>query len=189
MTLAAEAPRRVAFPTTWPALGAAGFVGPVRFERRFGCPGRIDAHERVWLVGEGMAGPVAISLLGPLGSVAKDTFAFDITARLRDRNLLAIELQATPDRVVLWEDIALEVRASAFLENVSNERLVVHGRVAGTSDKVLEVYALANGRSCGYSEVSAGQSFSIPIEEGSGPLRLELVHVSTVWDVVEIERP
>jgi len=189
MTLPNEAPRRVAFPTTWLKSGAAGFVGPVLFERRFGYPGRIDAHERVWLVGEGMAGPAEISLLGPLGLVTTDKFAFDITARLRDRNLLEIQLQATPERVALWNDIALEVRASAFLENVTTERLVVHGRVAGTSDKVLEVYALANGRTCGYSEVSAGQSFSIPIEECIGALRLELVHVSTVWDVVEIERP
>ena len=41
-------------------------VGPVLLRRRFGYPGRIDAHERVWLVGEGGHGPAGIRLPGPV---------------------------------------------------------------------------------------------------------------------------
>src|SRR5262245_97069 len=42
-------PRRVTLPCRWADGGLGDFRGPVRFRRRFGYPGRLDAHERVWL--------------------------------------------------------------------------------------------------------------------------------------------
>lgn len=186
MTLPGEPPRRVMFPTTWPAIGSTATATPVRFERRFGYPGRVDPHERVWIVGEGLVGPAAILLQGEwLGSNVNERFAFEATSLLRERNHLEVRLDAGPDRVGLWDDIALEIRATAYLESVSREGHLLRGMVAGTCDRPLEVYALANGRTCGYSEVVAGEPFAIALEGDVGALRIELINVSTIWDVVE----
>src|SRR5437868_4847327 len=106
MTVAGDAPRRVSFPTTWADVGLPDFVGPVSFERRFGYPGRIDAHERVWLIGEGVAGPATFEFQGePLGVVTADAFAFDVTQRLAERNLLKVTFEVIAGRTRLWDDI------------------------------------------------------------------------------------
>jgi hypothetical protein len=190
MTAAGQAPKRVAFPTTWAAVDLPDYVGQVTFERRFGYPGRIDAHERVWLVGHGMAIPATIDFQGErLGVVTASRFAFDVTQRLRERNLLKLTLEIVAGRAGLWDDIALEVRATAYLEDVARDGLAIRGRVAGTCDGKLEIYVLAANRTCGYSEVRAGEAFTIALEGADGPLRVELINVATVWDVVELEPP
>lgn len=184
---AAGATRRVMLPATWAAFGLENVAGRVVCERRFGYPGRIDAHERVWLIGEGVAPPVEIRLQDePLGVVTTDRFAFDVTSRLGDRNLVSVTFDAGPDRTGAWEDIALEVRATAYLADVAAEGRVVRGTIAGTAEGPLEIYVLAAGRSCGYGQVTAGAAFALPCD-AAGPWRVELVNVSTVWDVVECE--
>ena len=40
-------PGRMTLPCRWAEGGLTDFAGRVRFRRRFGYPGRIDAHERV----------------------------------------------------------------------------------------------------------------------------------------------
>jgi hypothetical protein len=186
MTRAGETPRRVMFPTSWADIGLTDFAGPVDFERRFGYPGRIDAHERVWLIGEGLVGPANIALQGESLGIATNRFAFEVTGRLRDRNVLKISLDVAPERLGLWDNIALEVRATAYFDGISRDGKTVRGRVAGTCDGLLEVYALADGRTCGYREVMAGVPFEIALERDASSLRVELVNVSTVWDVVEL---
>ena len=187
MAAAGLPPSRVAFPTTWAAIGLSDFAGLVSFERRFGYPGRIDAHERVWLIGEGVVGPALIELQGEtLDVVDNGRFAFEITQRLGERNLLKVSLDIVAGRLVLWEDIALEVRATAYLDQVVQDGLIVRGRVAGTCDGPLEVYALAEGRTRGYGEVRAGAPFEIALDGAAKDVRVELIHVSTVWDVVEL---
>ena len=189
MTPAGELPRRLAFPATWADANLPTFAGRVAFERRFGYPGRIDAHERVWLVGAGVVGPAEIVLQGELLGTANGRFAFDVTALLRERNALEVSLDVAAGRVGLWDDIALEVRATAYLDGVVRVGNSIRGRVAGTCDGKLEVYVLAAGRTCGYREVTAGAEFVIELEAADGPLRVELVNVSTVWDVVELADP
>ena len=187
MASAGHPPRRVAFPTTWPDVGLPDFVGPVTFERRFGYPGRIDVHERVWLIGEGVVGPMEIALLGEtLGTVERGRFAFEVTNRLQERNVLKVALEIVAGRVGLWDDIALEVRATAYLDQVVQDGQFIRGRVAGTCDGPLEVYALAAGRTRGYGEVRPGEPFAIALDGSVTGMRVELIHVSTVWDVVEL---
>src|SRR5262245_63563747 len=50
----APPPRRVRMPCHWLADDLADYTGRVRFRRRFGYPGRLAAHERVWLIWENM---------------------------------------------------------------------------------------------------------------------------------------
>ncbi len=190
MATGEQPPRRVAFPTTWANIGLPDFAGHVAFVRRFGYPGRIDVHERVWLIGEGVVGPAEIALQGePLGAIGSGRFAFDVTHLLQERNVLKVALDVVAGRVGLWDDIALEVRATAYLDQVVQDGQFVRGRVAGTCDGPLEVYALAAGRTRGYGEVRPGEPFAIALDGTVSGLRVELIHVSTVWDVVELPEP
>jgi hypothetical protein len=187
----APPPGRLLFPAVWPDARLGEWSGRVVLRRKFGYPGRIDEHERVWLIGEGVAGPAEVRLAGQaLGVVSGDHFAFDVTRLLAKRNLLEVELDAGPERTRLWDDIALEVRATAYLDGVRTTREAdgrfVEGRVAGSADRPLEVYVLIAGRNCSYEVVEAGKSFRMPID-ATGPVRVELVHVSTVWYVIELQ--
>ena len=178
--------RRVLFPATWEVAGLPNYVGPVAFARRFGYPGRIDAHERVWLVGQGVSGPAEIVFQDqPLGRVAGG-FAFEVTARLRDRNLLKVSLEIIAGQTRLWDDIALEVRATAYLEGIVQDGRRIRGRIAGTSEGPLDVYVLAADRTCGYCQTKAEEEFAIECDGAATPSRIELVNAATVWDVVEL---
>lgn len=78
-------------PAAWAAV-LPGFRGTVRYSRRFGCPTNLEAHERVRLVFEEIAGNAVVRLNGKLlGEKVSDTF-FDITAHLRERNLLEVDV-------------------------------------------------------------------------------------------------
>src|SRR5438067_5673247 len=80
-------PGRLTMPAALPE-----HAGPVRLVRRFGAPGRLDSDERVWLVVEGLTAPARIALNGSdLGGAEQD-----VTALLRPRNELVIELSAAP---------------------------------------------------------------------------------------------
>ena len=48
-------PRRMTLPCRWADGGLKDFSGRVRFRRRFGYPGQIDAYERVWLTVAGVS--------------------------------------------------------------------------------------------------------------------------------------
>lgn len=176
-------PRRVVLPARWAELGVA--VGEMSLSRRFGYPGRIDAHERVWLIGEGLSAPATVFLHGvEIGRATPPRFRFDVTRSLRERNLVDIRLTPIGDRP--WDDVALEIRASAYLADVVRVGSAIHGRVAGEADSRLDVYALTNNRPASHANVAAGESFTLPIASDESPTRVELVHVSTVWDVVEL---
>jgi hypothetical protein len=53
-------------PCRWADGGLRDFSGRVRFRRRFGYPGRIDVHERVWLTFDEIEGMTEIQLNGTL---------------------------------------------------------------------------------------------------------------------------
>src|SRR5579864_6240669 len=61
--------RRVLMPCRWGAAALHDFAGQVRFRRRFGYPGRLDPHERVWLTFGGVDQSAQVTLNGQfLGS-------------------------------------------------------------------------------------------------------------------------
>ena len=96
-------------PANWDAV-LPGFRGTVRYTRRFGKPTNLEAQERVWLVVNDVAGSVTVILNG---EKVPDTF-FDITDRLRERNLLQIDVtQMDPGQPAgLVGEVRLEIRGS-----------------------------------------------------------------------------
>src|SRR5262245_39951011 len=111
-------PFRMTMPGRWQDGGLRDFAGRVRFRRAFGYPGRIDPHERVWLTFAGVAGVADVWLndqsLGRHDG-AGGPFEFEVTSLLQARNALVVEVESqTPDGG-LWGEVALEVRATAFL--------------------------------------------------------------------------
>lgn len=186
------APLRMTIPCRWGEGGLPGFAGVVRFVRRFGYPGQIDAQERVWLTFAGIEGSADITLNGhsfgrhPNGGPLE----FEISPLLGSRNELIVEIEAPGDRGGLWGEVALEIRRTAFLSEVravrEGEGVSVVGEVVGTAERPLELYVLSRGASPEYKLVPAGQSFTIFAETTASQVRVELVDGATVWYVVEV---
>src|SRR5947209_8112469 len=90
---------RVTMPCRWAEAGLADFPGRVRFRRRFGYPGRIDAHERVWLTFAGVADRAEVWLNGVrLGDhQGPGAFVFEVTSLLSERNELVVEVEGGAD--------------------------------------------------------------------------------------------
>ncbi len=199
-------PCRMAMPCRWGAGGLAEFSGRVRFLRRFGYPGRIDAHERVWLTIGPASDRVAVTLNGVyLGEQDGGGCEFDVTALLRDRNELAVVVEGGADGG-LWGEVALEVRCTAFLRNVQcgaavdgSGLVLVHadGELVGTAAEVLELYLLLDRSTVAYAALPAPvtrQTFRLVSEalsperlrfggEGDAThlVRVDLVRAATVW--------
>jgi hypothetical protein len=182
----------------------ADFVGNLRLRRRFGIPRRLDAHERVWLIFAGIDSEASIWLNGHfLGELETKNLAFehDVTGQLGERNELAIEVAMREPHGCLCQEVALEIRALAFLREVSawvtvkdgEAKLHVIGQIVGWSDQPLEIYALLGRSTVAYSKietVASGQSFHLisePLDftnQGQGdvgPVHIELVQGGTVW--------
>ena len=105
-------PGRMTIPNTLRDGGWPGFRGRVAFVRAFGKPTNLEAHERVWLVFEGVRGSATATLNGePLGTITSST-RFDVTERLRDRNELLVEIDATDDSCGITGDVLIEIEAS-----------------------------------------------------------------------------
>jgi hypothetical protein len=192
-------------PARWADLGLAGFAGCVRFRRRFGYPGQIDSHERVWLTCAGLADTADVSLNGvPLAENQDGSrpFEFEVTSLLGLRNEVQFDVTGRPDGG-LWGEVALEVRCAAFLRNVrpvvhagpGSPTLEVHGEVVGPADGPLELYAILNRFTVAYATVTpqpVGEPFAlvgadVPAErwggEEGGPatLQIDLVNGASVW--------
>jgi hypothetical protein len=179
-------------PCRWDAAGR------VRFRRRFGYPGRIDAHERVWLTFAGVGGGAEVSLNGrPLGRRdGGGPFEFEVTPLLGPRNELVADVEATAGGG-LWGEVALEVRRTAYLRHVrafvEGGRLRVAGEVVGCSDRPLDLYLLLDGSTAAYVTVEPhpdGRPFGIgPEVAGASPrrVRVELIDGGSVWYAVEPE--
>jgi hypothetical protein len=187
--------RRVTLPARLGECGL-GDCRRVRFRRRFGRPRRIDSHERVWLIGEGLTGRAAFQVNGRrLGSHGGDAgpFAFRVTEFLGERNELTVELESSDAAGGLWGDVALEVRCAAYLSDVRatpvGGRLRVTGNVAGEADGRLEVYVLAGGRCVGYARCSAAAKFEVLTEDLSNAppdVRVELINCAMIWYAVDV---
>ena len=185
--------RRVTMPGRLADLGLGGFAGQVRFVRKFGYPGRIDDFERVWLTCAGLEGTAEIRLNDhPLAREHTGPFAFDVTPLLRAHNSLEITLHADSDQAGLWGEVALEIRCTAYLDDLSvrplpDGHIEITGAVVGACDGPLELYAILDGAQAHYERIDAapaGRRFRFlipPPETPAQRLRLELVNVSTVW--------
>ncbi len=192
-------PLRIRMPSLWDGV-LDDFRGRVRFERRFGYPGRIDEHERVWLTFAEVVGVAAVELNGhKLGAGESGAFEYEVTPLLEPRNGLQVDVESV-DRVGgLSGEVALEIRCAAFLRGLSatwaDRRLRLEGEVVGTGDQALEVYVLADRSNVGYGVVQAGESFVVETDELSDShqgVHVQLVSGASIWygiDVVAVGNP
>jgi hypothetical protein len=190
-------PKRVVMPCTWAEARLAGRVVRARFTRRFGYPGRIDEHERVWLIGERLEGMADITLNGQeLSRGHTGPFAYEVTSLLGQRNQLDVVIEAEREDDGLSGDVALEIRCTAYLESMaaSADRtggVMISGVVVGHADAPLEIYVLADGSHVHYQNVqpsAAGTPLRVVIPPRDPPLehiRVELINVATIWYVWE----
>lgn len=197
-------PRRVEVPCRWDEVGLSDFAGRVRFRRRFGYPGRIDAHERVWLTFTTFAGKAEIRLNGHvLGSRNESSgeSEFDATGLLQARNELVVDVEGTAEEAGLWGEVALEVRCTAFLRRLCRHAILskdrpelrVTGQVVGVAERPLELYIVVDRSVAAYRVVTAtpeGQDFEIVVpdvamekgrESGGPAVQVDLVNGATVW--------
>jgi len=191
-------PFRMTMPGRWSDAGLVDFRGLVRCVRRFGYPGRIDEWEHVWLTFAGVEGRATAVLNGQqLGQFAQPA-EFDVTTLLETRNTLAVDVDSRDPGGGLWGEVALEVRASAYLRGVrfwqEGIRLHAAGSVVGTSTQPLELYLFAAGQFLTHSLIepaAEGHAFELSSDwpgvpaAGAIPVRVELVNVAIIWYVVE----
>jgi hypothetical protein len=186
----------MAIPCRWADGGLPDFAGRVRFRRRFGYPGRIDAHERVWLTFAGAEAVAEVELNGQdLGRhEGIRPFEFEVTPMLRARNELTVQVEAPGGDGGLWGEVALEVRCTAFLRGarawISGEgRPDLHaaGEVVGTAERPLDLYVIRDRTTVAYTTVEAtpeGRPFHLVAEglcDKEAAVRVELVNGATVW--------
>lgn len=202
------APFWMTMPCHWREGGLGAFSGKVRFRRRFGYPGTIDSHERVWLTLAGFSDHAELWVnevflgryAGPGG------FEIDITRLLQPRNEVRIEIDGDARGGGLWGEAALEIRCSAYLAQVHTSacqqgeqvRVNILGKVIGHAADPLEVYAILDRHTIGYVQTTAspmGTCFEIvadsidpnlwsqPQQEGQVgvPLKLDLVQGAVSW--------
>jgi hypothetical protein len=82
------ATHRIRLRVFWEATPLAD--GRTRHVRRFGKPRTLDPGETAWVAGD--TGPAVVFLNGEeIGRADAGPFAFEVTARLQERNELAIE--------------------------------------------------------------------------------------------------
>jgi hypothetical protein len=189
---------RVTMPGRFADIGLTGVRGEVRFTRKFGYPGKADPEfEHLWLTCEGCTDCRAVRLNGTLLSEAPgESFAFDVSRLLGERNLLEITIDSTSDAAGIWGDAALEIRKDAYLSNVRVEpvgpTLIVTGAVVGTGPHPLELYTLLNQRHADYRTIApcpAGTPFRIELADVPPQVenvRVELIYVSEIWYAVEV---
>jgi hypothetical protein len=194
-------PLRMTLPCRWADGGLLDFSGRVRFRRRFGYPGQIDAYERVWLTLAGVGDHAEVQLNGAaLGSCGDGSFEFDITRLLGSRNELIVDVEGTAESGGLWGETALEVRCAAYLRDVRMWRdgAILHsaGEVVGEAERPLDLYVLVDSATVAYASVTAapeGTPFHIIAEKPytSGerlPLaQVDLVNGAVVWYTTERE--
>jgi hypothetical protein len=177
-------------PCRWGEVGLENLGGRVSCRRRFGYPGRIDPHERVWLTLAGVSDRAAVVLNGTaLGRVAGAPTEFDVTALLHPRNELVVEVEGAAAGGGLWGEVALEVRCTAFLRDVRNRAtaaggradLVVTGMVVGSAGGPLDLYVVLGRRPVAETQVTA--------EAKGRPFRLEARDIDPGWLAGEEGQP
>lgn len=193
---------RMSVPCRWEEGGLGSFAGRARFRRHFGWPGRIDAHERVWLTFAGVADRARVVLNGLLlgDQEGREPFAFEVTSLLQVRNDLEVEVTGDAGGGI-WGEVALEVRCTAFLRGLrlwatcKKDKAVLHaaGEVVGSADRPLELYLLLDHSTVCYGTCEArpeGQPFHLSSEElpakrwqdpSIHSVQVDLINGASVW--------
>jgi hypothetical protein len=190
------AARRVNMPGRWADAGLLGFRGAALFVRKFGYPGKADPDlEHIWLTCDGCTGCRQVRLNGQLLTQNPgDSFAFDVTRILSERNHLEVLIQGDADDAGLWGEVALEIRKDAYLSDVRAEHdgaiLCVTGKVIGVAPQPLELYTLVDRMHVDYRTITTdvnGTPFCIELPKFrlSEIVRVELINISEIWYVVE----
>jgi hypothetical protein len=183
---------QVTIPCRWSDSGVGDFRGRVRFRRRFGQPRHLDAQERAWLTFAAFEGAADIWLNGSyLGHCpAGSAFEFNVTAHLRERNELAVEVESNGAPGGISGEVALEIRCAEYLRSVrfwttrSKNGWHVHaaGEVVGESACSLELYLIGDRFTAAYRRIVAmasGTSFHVVSDEelsGCASACVELVN-------------
>jgi hypothetical protein len=117
------APRTVTMPQDWISLFSTT-AGTARFIRWFHSPTNLDPDETVWLslAGLGGTGTIAVNGIALKEFTTNETsFAVDVTAVLKLRNRLDIELRHDPvmdvGRGGLYGEIAVMIESVADFED------------------------------------------------------------------------
>jgi hypothetical protein len=180
---------RLRGPWQWRSATAAGTLtlpgrlgepGVVTFVRRFGLPSNLDAHERVWLL-RPEAALVPATLNGQALALGP---ACDITAWLQPRNELQLQIEGTPG------EVALEIRATAYLSDLRWHAGQIHGRVVGFAERALDLYAIGTRGTQAQASVVASEEGTPFAMEPIGPVeRVELVNGAVIWYSFPIATP
>jgi hypothetical protein len=200
-------PHRIRLRGPW-GCEPAGEAGRVRFRRRFGYPGRIDAHERVWLTFDGLAGRAEVALNG--GALGHHegacAFEYEVTGLLRPRNELVVEVEGAAESRGLCGEVALEVRCTAYLRGVrvwaepdgDGWRAHAAGAVVGSAERPLDLYLVVGRSTAAYASVTAaaeGRPFHLVGDKlggtaqaggsgGGAGAKVDLVNGAAVWYTV-----
>lgn len=186
-------PHRIRLRGPWTC---ESFDSGVRCRRRFHFPSQLDLHERLWLTFCELAGAVAVELntqqIGRWDASA-GPFEVEVTPLIRVSNQLVLDIELARASEQPWGEVALEVRASAYLRAVScsinGTTLTVEGTVVGHSVWPLDLYVLIAGKTAHHQLIEAtasGTSFVTTIASVTRQARIELVHAATVWYGVEV---
>lgn len=160
--------------------------------RHFGWPSPLAPHERVWLVLDGLTARCEAWLNDQRLDALQPPVERDITSLLRERNELRIDVPAG----TRWDEAALEVRAQAWLSRLSarrhQDRLVVRGRLNGTADGRLDLYAILNRRTVMQTALEPNgrwfelSSEPLPAELWEPTVHVELMSGAAVWHAADI---
>lgn len=189
---------RMTLPTPWAAAGLSEFAGRLQLRRSFGYPGQIDPHEQVWLTFGSLRDHAEILLNGSrLGTLTAEGGEFLITPLLRPRNELLVVVDGDHNGGLIG-DVALEVRAEAFLRDVCLRRegssLVATGRVVGRAPAPLDLYLVLDRWTAEHAVIVPtpdGQPFQLrgdAVNPHGQPVRLakvDLVYAAVRWYTVE----
>ena len=177
---------RLRGPWQWRSATATGTLtlpghlsesGVVTFVRRFGLPSNLEAHERVWLLRPEAS--LAIATLN--GQPLPPGEAWEITSLLQPRNELHLEIEGTPG------EVALEIRATAYLSDLSWHEGQIHGRVVGFAERALDLYALGPSGTQAQASVAASEAGTAFALRPEGPVeRVELVNGAVIWYSIPI---
>lgn len=170
-------PRVVTLPAQWDQIASARAV---QLERHFGWTAALASYERLWLVLKGLSCRCGVSLNGQFLSESNEDVQFDITPEVRERNVLRVDC-TLPTNGPLWNEIALEVRGQAWLDDLSakwaGDRILVTGRVLGQIEGTLDLYAIRDRRPILHEVVSAGSTFELATDVLPHAAAQDAIHV------------
>jgi beta-galactosidase/beta-glucuronidase len=187
---------RTTVPADWGSLLGDDFRGRVRYRRTFNPPPSLHAHERIWLVVEGVDARGTVALNGmSLGQVPGYAIVanFDVTSLISSRNEVILDVELPPDsagkggplrpgREALpggaIGDVRLEIRSAQFIDRLAiwsigecgHQQFVAAGAIGGEpADAGLAVVISGCQRELAYTETMYGKPFNLAFEAEEFP--------------------